>query len=173
MPSKTPSGGASRAWADFEREIAKAYREAGFTQSVRVTKNVQDMHTSKSIWDVTVPEVPGMVPDMKYKKGGWSHHGVFKSQLHDRYLKGHADRFGVMHTKAGGEVGSYVVVTLQTWVKILAMAFLRNKKSDSWSCPRCGHEVAQLAKAMPNLFAYACGTCNLTFLSEDNHGAKT
>lgn len=170
MPSKTPSGRNSNACWDFERHVAEAYRKAGFFKAERIVRG-SDFGASRP--DVNVPEVPGSVLDMKYRAGGWSHHGIFKAEIHERYLKGRPEKFGVMHTKAGREVGSFVTVTLETWLTVLARAYLRNQRSDVWSCPRCGEEVAKCSTGMPNLFSYHCSSCGLSFLSEDNHGPLT
>jgi predicted RNA-binding Zn-ribbon protein involved in translation (DUF1610 family) len=191
MPKKTASGKDSRAWANFERAIAAAYRAAGFCGAYRKTRTESAQNTSRSDWDVGVPEVPGMVDDMKYQADGWGHHEilerhdgteiaalrpnlgfphhtVFENQIEQRYLKGRPERFGVMHTKSGKERGSFVTVRLETWVSILALAFLRNQDSSKWSCPRCGHTVARQPSGMGSLVTYTCLTCGLAFLSEDN-----
>ena len=171
MPKKTASGNTSDAWSNFERAIAAAYRDAGFVQARRKTRT-DNGHTSIADWDVAVPEVPGMVDDMKYRAGGWSHHGVFEREVHDRYLKGRDERFGVMHTKGGNERGSFVVTRLQTWTRVLAKAYLRNGRSDSWGCPRCGVPVVSSPGGMLNLVSYSCPSCGLAFLSEDQHASR-
>lgn len=165
MAHKTPSGGQSKAWADFERAVAKAYKDAGFKRAKRITRG-SDFGASRP--DVTVPEVPQMMLDMKYRHGGWGHHTTFKEQIDERYVKGIPDNFGVMHTKSGGESGSYVTVTLGTWLTVLNKAYLRGKSSDKWCCPRCGDEVAKQGSTALKLYTYKCTACSLEFISEDN-----
>lgn len=167
MPSKTPSGRDSDAWANFERSVADSYKKAGFKKAHRVTRAG---NLGESDWDVRVPEIPGIVLDMKYRKRGWPHHTVFKNELHTRYLKGRPERFGVMHTKCGDERGSLVVVELDTWLTVLSKAYLRNKTSEEWSCPRCGDTVVKQPSGMPKLVSYTCSSCGLAFMSEDHNG---
>ena len=168
MPKKTPSGRSSQACWDFERAIADAYRKAGFARSKRITRG-SDFGASRP--DVDVPEVPGMILDMKYKAAGWTHHTIFRQEIHERYVKGKPETFGVMHTKSGREQGSYVTVTLDVWLGLLKKVYLRKGDSRKWACPRCGEAVAKGVEAVPHLYSYKCNGCNLTFLSEDNHDA--
>jgi len=165
MAHKTPSGKQSTAWAGFERAIAGAYRKAGFGKAKRITRG-SDFGASRP--DVTVPELPNMMLDMKYRHGGWGHHTVFKEEIDERYVKGTEGNFGVMHTKSGNERGSFVTVTLEVWLAILAKAFLRTRDSSLWACPRCAHEVVKQPHAVLNLYSYKCESCSLIFVSEDN-----
>jgi DNA-directed RNA polymerase subunit RPC12/RpoP len=165
MAHKTPSGKSSKAWADFERVVAAAYRDAGFKKAKRITRG-SDFGASRP--DVSIPEIPNMMLDMKYRNGGWQHHTTYTEEIHKRYVKGQPGHFGVMHTKSGGETGSFVTVTLATWLEVLAKAYLKSGKSDEWSCPRCGNPVEKQAQAVLNLYSYKCSNCSLEFISEDN-----
>lgn len=164
MAHKTPSGKQSKAWAAFERVIADAYRKAGFVKAKRITRG-SDFGASRP--DVSVPEIPNMMLDMKYRNGGWQHHTTYQEEIHNRYVEG-TENFGVMHTKSGGERGSFVTVTLETWLAVLAKAFLRTRDSSQWACPRCGNNVVKQPHAVLNLYSYKCESCSLVFVSEDN-----
>ena len=163
---KKPANKKSKAWADFERQIAEEYRKAGFKKAKRILRS-GDFGESRP--DVEVPEIPQMMLDMKYRVGGWSHHSVFKEQIEDRYVKPTPENFGVMHSKSGNERGSFVTIKLEVWLAILKRAFLGDKKSSSdWHCPRCGSEVAKAGDQLLHLSVYKCTACGLSFASEDN-----
>jgi hypothetical protein len=170
MPHLTPSGKRSKAWADFEKQIAEAYKKI-FPQAKRLTRG-NDFSESKP--DVEVPELPEMQLDMKYRVGGWKHHSVFKTEIEDRYVKNDKTKYAVMHTKSGREKTSYVTVKLEVWLDLLKRAYVdkqprrAKKKKVGWSCPRCEKPVVKDQHKVLQLNVYKCSSCNLSFASEDN-----
>jgi predicted RNA-binding Zn-ribbon protein involved in translation (DUF1610 family) len=169
MPHKTRSGKPSKAWAEFEKQIAAAYQTV-FSQAKRLTRS-GDFGESKP--DVEVPEVPEMQIDMKYRNGGWGHHTTFKTEIEERYVKGTKGNFGVMHTKSGHEKTSFVTVKLETWLMLLKKAYVdkavkpKKRKKGVWTCPRCGEAVSKQEQKMLQLNVYNCSSCQLGFASED------
>lgn len=80
-----------------------------------------------------------------------------------------------MPTKSGGEQGFLVTLRGEVFSKILAKAYLGQKKDSSkLSCPVCVSEAEPTVKAM-GLTQFICPDCSFEFLAKqsENQNAKT
>jgi hypothetical protein len=172
MAHKTKSGKTSDAWKNLEKAWAKTLETVGFKKAKRISR-AGDI--GRSDHDVNLPEIPNMKSDCKYKNGGWSFHTIFK-ECEAKYVKNKSD-FLVLPTKSGGEQGFLVTLRGDVFAKILAKAYLGDKKSSAeLSCPACSAVVSSKTIAM-DLEQHNCPDCNFEFISkrlnsESNNAAK-
>lgn len=145
------------AWKDFERAIALAFRDQGFTKADRISRG-NDL--GESDVDVDVPELPALKVDCKYQVDGWSVMTLFE-EVEAKYVASGTSDFLVMPLKSGGKSGSVSVIRTEKLIEVLAQAFLRQGESHTsiLRCPLCPGELVDTGSVFFGARYCQCKVC--------------